>query len=255
MGLEIDYAETAFKTIKLTIMKKTFTLLFSSLLSLSLLAFDGSRLSISSPGTSTEMKIEIDGRKFSMKNNSITVSYLAEGRHSIKIYKDSKKNKYGFGRKEEVIYQSGIFLKRGFHLDITVNRFGKVMTDERRIDRDDEFFQEEDDYYDSDNGGWSGPNINVMSTKEFESVKESLRREWFENNRIVSVKTIADKSNFTTRQVKELMLLFTFEDNRLEVAKYAYRKTVDKQNYYDLSDALTFTSSKNELARFIRESR
>ena len=53
-------------------MKKIFTLLLSSLFSLSLLAFDGSRLSISAPGTSTELKIEIDGRKFTMKNNSIT---------------------------------------------------------------------------------------------------------------------------------------------------------------------------------------
>ena len=77
-------------------MKTFFTLLFSSIFSLSLLAYDGSRLSISSPGTSTEMKIEIDGRKFSMKNNSITVSYLAEGRHSIKIYRDKKRG--GFGK-------------------------------------------------------------------------------------------------------------------------------------------------------------
>jgi hypothetical protein len=51
------------------------------------------------------------------------------------------------------------------------------------------------------------------------------------------------------------MLLFTFENNRLEVAKYAYRKTADKQNYYQLNDALTFSSTKEELARFIRESR
>jgi hypothetical protein len=49
------------------------------------------------------------------------------------------------------------------------------------------------------------------------------------------------------------MLLFTFENNRLEVAKYAFCNTVDKQNFYQLNDALTFSSSKDELARFIRE--
>ncbi|MEQ1677175.1 MAG: DUF4476 domain-containing protein [Chitinophagaceae bacterium] len=236
-------------------MKKIFTLLVASLFSLSLLAFDGSRLSISSPGTSTEMKIEIDGRKFSMKNNSITVSYLAEGRHNIKIFRDKKRGAFNQGKREDVVYQSTIFLKRGYHLDITVNRFGKVMTDERRIDFDDEFYSEEDDYYDSDNSGWNGGNNNVMGAREFETLKESLRKEWFENNRITSVRTIADKSNFTTQQVKELMLLFVFENNKLEVAKLAYRKTVDKQNYYLLSNELTFKSSKDELARFIRESR
>ena len=50
------------------------------------------------------------------------------------------------------------------------------------------------------------------------------------------------------------MLLFTFENNRLEVAKYAYRKTVDKHNYFQLNEALTFSSSKDDLARFIRQS-
>ena len=104
-------------------------------------------------------------------------------------------------------------------------------------------------------GGWNNSDSNVMSGREFEQMKESIRKEWFENNRLTSVKFIMDKSNFTTAQVKELMLLFTFESNKLEVAKYAYRKTVDKQNYYQLNDALTFSSSKDELARFIRESR
>lgn len=240
-------------------MKKTFTLLFATVLSLSVLAYDGSRLSISSPGTSTELKIEIDGRKFSMKNNSITLSYLDEGRHFIKIYREKKKGGFGNGQdrrnREDVLFQNTIFLKKGFHLDITVNRFGKVMTDERRIDIDDEFYNEEEDYYDSDNGGWNNGNSNVMRAREFETLKESLRKEWFENNRLTSVKTVADKTNFTTQQVKELMLLFTFENNRLEIAKYAYRKTVDKQNYYQVNEALTFSSSKDELARFIRESR
>ena len=55
-------------------------------------------------------------------------------------------------------------------------------------------------------------------------------------------------------QVKELMSLFTFENNKLELAKYAYRKTVDQKSYFQVMDALTFSSSKDELARFIRES-
>ncbi len=85
-------------------------------------------------------------------------------------------------------------------------------------------------------------------------MKEQIRKEWFENNRLTSAKTIIDKNNFTAQQVKEMMLLFSFENNKLEIAKYAYRKTVDKQNYYVVNDAFTFSSSKDELARFIRES-
>ena len=94
-----------------------------------------------------------------------------------------------------------------------------------------------------------------MNGREFEVLKESLRKEWFEANRLISVRFIIDKNNFTTQQVKELMLLFTFEKNRLEIARYAYSKTVDKKNYYLVNEVLTFSSSKDELARFIRNSK
>ena len=198
-----------------------------------------------------------------MQDNSITLRDLNEGYHNVKIYRDRKRNGngwgFGFGKKQDVIYNSSVYLRRGYHMDITVNRFGKVFTDERRIDRHDDWYNDsEDDGYDDngyDNGGWNNGYGNVMNAREFETVKESLRKEWFENNRLTSAKFIADKNNFTTRQVKELVLLFSFENNRLELAKYAYRKTVDKENYYLLNDALTFSSSTEELARFIRESR
>lgn len=227
-------------------MKKISTLLLSSVFSLSLLAYDGSRLSISSVATSTGMKVEVDGRKFSMKDNSITLGYLSEGSHQVMITRI--KSTGSFRSKEEVIYNSAVFLKKGFHLDLTVNRFGKVLMDEHCIDLKDEWYNDEDDYYNSDNGGWSNGYSNVMSEREFSDVKDQIRKEWFENNRLISVKFIIDKNNFTTRQVKDLMLLFTFENNRLEVAKYAYCKTMDQKNYYQLMDVLSFSSSKEELA-------
>lgn len=233
-------------------MKKIFTLFITSLFSLALMAFDGSRLSISAVSSSQELKIEVDGKRYSMKNNNITLGFLDQGRHDVKIYRERKRNGFGFGRRE-IIYDNTVFLKRGFHLDITVNRFGKVLVDERRMDVNDEWYNDEDEYY--DNGGWGNGHSNVMTTREFNDVKDQLRKEWFENNRLNSAKFIIEKNSLTTSQVKELMLLFTFENNRLEIAKSAYRKTVDKQNYLSVNDALTFNSSKEELVRFIRESR
>ena len=231
-------------------MKKIFTLLTASFISLSLLAFDGSRLSITA-STSNEIKIEIDGREFSMKNNTITVGYVNDGYHQVKIYRDKKKAAIGFGRKQEILFSNAVYLKKGYHTDITVNRFGKVMMDERMIDVNDEWYEEGDEYYDANTKG----NVSIMSGREFETLKDQLRREWFENNRLSSVKFIIAKSNFTSAQVKELMLLFTFEANRLEVAKAAYCKTIDQRNFLQVMDALTFSGSKDELARFIREYR
>ncbi|MCX7728498.1 MAG: DUF4476 domain-containing protein [Bacteroidia bacterium] len=43
------------------------------------------------------------------------------------------------------------------------------------------------------------------------------------------------------------MKLFSFEETRLEFAKYAYSKVIDKENYYQVNDAFQFENSIEEL--------
>ncbi len=251
-------------------MKKTFTFLFASLFSLSLLAYDGTRLSISTVSNNMDLKIELDGRRLSMRDNAITLGNVGDGYHDIRIYKEVKRNNGRFGKKkDDLIFNQKVYMRRGYHLDVTVNRFGKVFTDERRIDYNDEWYREDDNKYDDrriddrdvrdnrDNrdGRYDNGYSNVISQKDFDQVKQSLQKEWFENNRITSAKFIIENNYFTAGHVKELMMLFSFDDKKLEIAKLAYRKTADKQNYYICNEALTFSSNKEELARFIRESR
>jgi hypothetical protein len=239
-------------------MKKIFTLLTGTFLSLSLLAFDGSRLSISTVQNSRQLVVEVNGRQILLRNNAITIRDLGQGRHTLKIYRElvrgnGRDNGRGnsFGRRE-ILYNGMIILRDGYHTDITINRFGRVFTDERRMDRNDDwYFDDDDGYYDG--GFGNGPA--AISKREFDQVKESLRKEWFDNNRLTSARFIIDNNFFTTQQVKELMQLFSFDDRRLELAKYAYRKTVDRPNYYQVSELLTFSNSKEELARFIRDFR
>lgn len=251
-------------------MKKISTLLLSSMFSLSLLAFDGSRLSISTISNTMNLKIEVDGRRQNMTDNSVTIRNLGEGYHQVKIFRDRKNgngfgsnNNSGFGRRSEMIYNSSVYLRRGFGLDIIVSRSGKVFTDESQIDQNDDYYGDDENDYQGNNyhgnnnngGGWDNGYGNVMNAREFEQVKEFIRKEWFENNRLTSTKVIIDKNNFTAQQAKDLALLFSFENNKLEIAKYAYRKTVDKQNYYIVNDAFGFSNSREELARFIRDVR
>jgi hypothetical protein len=55
----------------------------------------------------------------------------------------------------------------------------------------------------------------------------------------------------TSAQVWEIMDLFSFESNRLELSKYAYSHTVDPQNYFLVHRAFRFSYSTRELNRFI----
>ena len=229
-------------------MKKTFTLLLSSLFSLSLLAFDGSRLSITTARSNLNLKIEIDGQRVRMQGNHITLSNLSEGDHNLRVYREKRTEHFSnrFGPAYEIIYATSVYFGRDYQVEIFINGSGRVFVDSYRKDTDDESYT----------GIHSGASYDdVMSAREFGQVTGQIGKEWFEANKLISVKTIIGKNKFTTQQVKEMMYLFTFESNRLEVAKFAYCNTVDQQNYFRLYDALTFSSSKDELARFLREPR
>ena len=52
-------------------------------------------------------------------------------------------------------------------------------------------------------------------------------------------------------QVKEIILQFTFEQTRLDFAKYAYDRTYDVGNYFKVNDTFTFESSTEELNDYI----
>ncbi|HEU5167323.1 MAG TPA: DUF4476 domain-containing protein [Chitinophagaceae bacterium] len=277
-------------------MKTIFTLLLSTIFSLASMAYDGTRLTVTSV-SNNKMFVEVDGRRYNLDGNTISISSIRPGTHNIRVLRELKRragwNLGNGNRREETLYNIKVTFRNGYHFDILVNRFGKVLIDERRMDPNDDWYDEDDTYDGNDNRDreWDNTNNNggnrndkdygnndrdtrdnrdysddrnnddprydnnysrAMSIPDFAQAKESLRREWFENTRLASAKQIIDQNYFTSQQVKELMLLFTFENNRLDIAKYAYGKTVDKGNYVVVNDAFTF-NSKEKLNEYIRE--
>jgi len=95
--------------------------------------------------------------------------------------------------------------------------------------------------------GCRGP----VAAADFGSMKASLAKQTFEETRLKVSKDIIKRNCFSTSQVKELMELFTFEKNKLEIAKYSYNFCTDQANYYQLNDAFTFSSSVDELTEFL----
>jgi hypothetical protein len=106
-----------------------------------------------------------------------------------------------------------------------------------------------------DNRDFNGSYSRAMSDIDFSRVMQSIQKEWFDNNKEKSASQIISTNFFTASQVKQLLQLFTFEENKLTLAKQAYGKTVDQQNYYIINDVFSYSSSKDELARYIRSSR
>ena len=94
-----------------------------------------------------------------------------------------------------------------------------------------------------------------MAQSDFEQAKSSINSKTFEDSKLTIAKQIVQSNCLLSSQVREIMLLFTFEDTRLEFAKFAYAYTLDLGNYYKVNDAFTFESSIDELNRYVQNFR
>ncbi len=90
-----------------------------------------------------------------------------------------------------------------------------------------------------------------MAANEFQDFRSSISSKTFEDTRMTIAKQVLSDRCILASQVKEVMLLFTFEDNRLDFAKFAYDKTYDIGNYFKVNDAFTFETSVDELNQYI----
>lgn len=100
--------------------------------------------------------------------------------------------------------------------------------------------------------GSVGCNGYPMDETRFNEVTNSISSKSFEDSKITMAKQVINTNCMTSAQVKRIMMLFSFEETKLDLAKYAYGHTYDISNYYQLNDAFTFESSIEELNEYIQ---
>lgn len=106
------------------------------------------------------------------------------------------------------------------------------------------------------NGGYvSGYNGPVgcpmpMNSNDFNAAKSTINESTFEDTKLETAKQIVGANCLTADQVTQLCQLFTFEETKLDFAKYAYSYTYDKNNYFKVNKVFTFDASKQELSKY-----
>jgi hypothetical protein len=92
-----------------------------------------------------------------------------------------------------------------------------------------------------------------MSNEDFMRVKASVQGQSFSNNKMEVAKQAIAAKGASAAQVRELMSEFTFDSDKLELAKFAYNHTADKDNYFEVNNAFSFSSNVSALNQYIRE--
>lgn len=91
-----------------------------------------------------------------------------------------------------------------------------------------------------------------MSSHDFNNVKTQLSALASDQSKVERAKQITDQTYWYAHQVSELCNLLIFEDQRLELAKYAYTKTVDPEQYNLVENTLSQVTNKRNLADYIQ---
>ena len=86
-----------------------------------------------------------------------------------------------------------------------------------------------------------------MNPRDFDEAVALLSKEKFDDTRLATAKQIVTNNPMTVNQIAQICQLFTYESNRLELAKFAYPYCIEKNKYYMLNEVFTYDSSKQEL--------
>lgn len=197
--------------------------------------------------------VVIDNHRYNTPSNYFEFNQLRAGKHYIEIIKQTCSNNINYltlngssTRINQVVYSGYINIPFGDEVIAILNRFNSlnisnVCNHYQQTNNDDNYYS--DNYYNSYSYG-----IN-----NFNRLVETIRNKSFDDTKMTIAKQAIASNGVTSQQVYELMLLLTFESNKISLAKYAYEYTVDKNNYYIVNDAFTFNSSINSLDRYIND--
>ncbi len=153
------------------------------------------------------------------------------------------------------------YLKRSYDRAYDVKNYSygnQLFKDKVYLNEFDNFVRERRNRTSRDDGRDRRPNSGYcrISEQEMAEIVGSVKQQSFDNTRLETTKQIVRaKQCFSVYQIKQLLELFSFENNRLELAKFCYNYCTEKSDYYKLNSSFTFSGSVDELNKYIQSQR
>lgn len=96
------------------------------------------------------------------------------------------------------------------------------------------------------------PPVCEVTETEFADIRKSIENVSVNSTKLTLAKQIVStKKCFTVKQIAAIMNLFYVESSKLDLALYSYDFCVNTGDYYQLTESLNTTSSKDKLLQFI----
>ena len=218
-------------------MKKIITLSLAFFVTMASFAASApSRLTVSAVGKNN-IRVTVDEQKMNgqIGYSGSTFDNLAPGYHSVRIYQ--------FGR---MLYSVAVAVKPMYELNIVLDGHGKAVISEQPIKNNDNCNIQYNGAISYERG---------ISYGDYAGIKTMMANARFDGQRLEIAKKAVDDNMLSAVQIKEMALLFKTESAQLEFAKYAYGKTVDKNNYSQVCNTFPFGDNKADLINYTRNYR
>lgn len=245
-------------------MKRLFTLSAMALLvQFAFAGYYGNNILNLRMADNSAMKVYIDGQQMSKAIGTVSINNLTPGNHFMQVYRVDRS--YGYENLDNA-YRGYITITDNTESFVTVLpginkiKFDRIVALNQRPIRPNPANPTLNLYpqapvCEQPNIGPGQPIIpagpTAMCNADFEQLKAALDNAAFESTRLSILKQALPYNYFTTAQVSQLMDQFWFESTKLEVAKLAYDRTLDQNNYYLVNNSFAFGSSVRELGDYI----
>ena len=87
---------------------------------------------------------------------------------------------------------------------------------------------------------------------DFNAALTTLRKLSFEDSKLKTAKQIVSVNCLNVDQIIQIANLFSFEDNKLEFAKFSYDYCNEPRNYFKLNGIFSFSSNADELSEYVQ---
>ncbi|MDO7873193.1 DUF4476 domain-containing protein [Hymenobacter sp. ASUV-10] len=102
------------------------------------------------------------------------------------------------------------------------------------------------------NGRYVAPNgYHVMSPQDVDALAASLKQRSFESTRLEVAKDALSQTSLYALDLQRLLRSFDFDASRVELAKFAYARVADPQNFYRVYEAFQFDGSVQEVRKAV----
>lgn len=208
----------------------------------------------------SRLAVSIDNRYYDKQGRSITVGDLPAGRHYIKIYRYTPYSDARGGKAREV-YRGGIRISSGTITNFTYDmRDGKLYANTEFIDgsyhNDNDDNRYNDDSYNRDRREDRRRNDDMYYSRnwtddDMRDLKKRVEERITDSDKLKLMQSVLKDRRYSTEQMRNMINWLSFDDSKVNLAKWGYDYVNDRQNYWKLESEFTFSGSKDEFNTYI----